>query len=165
MSDYTFTRWERIPEWVGRNKFNMLAVIGGAVFVFLVGCAGYAIWQHTPAPIETGTVTDRDFTPAHWEDYQRPVTRTRLATRTVCSGGYGSIPQSCHTETYTETYTDYVWDTRWVDDDWDLTVHGCSNDPRGKEHCRNVNVDVSHATFDQCEPNSHWSRSHGCDLR
>jgi hypothetical protein len=137
-------------------------IAAGVSGLGLVGWGGYAIWQNTPAPLVEGTVVERDFTPAHWEDYLRPVTRTRQASREVCTGGYGDVPRSCHTEYYTETYTDYVPDTRWVDDDWDLIVSGCSLDRQGDEHCRNENIDVSEQTYDNCRTGMTWRQETAC---
>jgi hypothetical protein len=138
--------------------------VAGTGVAGLIGWGGWLLWQNTPAPLVEGEVVGRDFEPAHWEDYQRAETGYRPATRTVCSGGFGTTPQTCRTESYMESYTYYVWDTRWVEDDWDIIVYGCSLDRQGDEHCREENKDANEDEYDRCQVGMTWRRETDCQL-
>jgi hypothetical protein len=155
---------ERISEWwrLWREEVA-IGTIATTVICLIIGVCWY-LFQTIPADLTEGEVVDRSFVPAHWEDYMRPVTRTRQATRQVCSGGYGSVPQTCRTEFYTETYTDYVPDERWVEDDWNLEIDGCSENRRGDNICRTDWVDVSESVYDDCDLGAYWREETACRL-
>lgn len=142
---------------------RLLVAIGASTAGLMAAGGGWMLWQNAPAPLDQGVVVERRFTPAHWEQYMRPVTNTRPATRTVCSGGFGNTPRTCRTEIYTETYTDYVPDQRWVPDDWDLNVDGCSFNRQGEESCRTEWKDVDEAVYDDCQVGETWRRETACN--
>jgi hypothetical protein len=150
--------------WATWKEETLIGTAATAVLCLIIGVAWY-LFQTMPASLSEGQVVNRDFTPAHWEEYQRAVTGTRLSTRTVCSGGYGSVPQTCRPETYTETYTYYVPDERWVEDDWDLRIDGCSENRRGDTICREEWVDVTQTVYDDCDISDYWRRETACRLQ
>lgn len=158
---------DRLKDWWSRQnwKEEALITVGTSVGICLVIWIGWLIAMNAQPSLSEGEVRNRDFTPAHWEDYMRAETGTRLATRLTCSGGYGDTPRTCHSETYTETYTYYVPDTRWVSDDWDLLIYGCTVNRQDEESCRDEWVDVTHGVYDDCQVRDYWREETACALR
>ena len=102
-------------------------MIGAAIVLLLTGCAP-----------SSGTVTAKDFEPAHDEQYLQQVYMGE-----TCTGGYGSVPRTCS--------PNYMWmpATRHVADHWSLKLEHCSDaDP---SDCQRGSVSVTEAIFDALE--------------
>lgn len=115
--------------------------MAAALALLLAGCA---------APV-SGVVTGKDHSPAHQERYMRSDrqpcgTDTYYSTMWTGTGNTRTSRQVRHTRT--KYCTNHVPDTRWIPDDWDLTVR----DDEGKTH----RVDVSQSTYDRYQVNDRY---------
>lgn len=94
------------------------------ILILLTGCGP-----------SSGTVTAKDFEPAHNEQYLQQVYMGE-----TCTGGYGSVPRTCS--------PNYMWmpATRHVADRWSLRIESCSDaDP--EKDCARGTVTVTEALF------------------
>src|SRR5688572_23589860 len=106
---HRFMEWWNL--WRREIGIGALATLGLSL---VVGVSWY-LFQTIPADLTEGTVRNRDFTPAHYEDEMR--------TRQVYDGqdchtttnSNGSTSQSCTSRYRTETY----WVEVYYPDDWD----------------------------------------------
>lgn len=122
-------------------------------------------------PVTEGRVLNRNFEPAHEEEYWRTEYRTEYYTEEVCTSDYDPFTgeyrgQRCRQESRTRQVPYDVRDTRWVPDDWDLYLQQC--EPEGTrnedgeilttdERCREGWVDIDDEdTYDSYEIGSYY---------
>jgi hypothetical protein len=93
--------------------------------------------EHT---VNAGPVVDRDFEPAHYEDYQS----YEPWYESCDTDSDGDI--SCHMNYH------FVTRTRWVNDDWSVLVEGhCKTDDGVNMKCDRTWHDVSHGEYDRLQ--------------
>lgn len=151
------TEWFRSRE---RDDWWLYAVLAGGALVM-----GVVVWfiatTYEPPPSE-GTVIEREFDPAHTENYMQAHYRSVPYTTTQCTGGYGDTPQTCRTVTNYRTETYYLPATRHVPDDWDIRIQACETNDEGEEKCRTGWIDVSREVHDQCEIGRYYRKETQC---
>lgn len=147
-----------------REQLTVWGLVAGTGALFAVIIA-VLVSTYEP-PLKEGRVVDKDFTPAHYEEYTATYYRTEIYTdlETQCSGGYNGEPQTCRSVPVTKTrqVPYYVQEERWVEDDYDIEIRGCKTDDDGKEKCRTSHIDVSRSTYNQCKLGSLYREETKC---
>jgi hypothetical protein len=97
----------------------------------------------------SGTVTAKDFAPAHDEQYIQ-----QIYMGETCTGGYGSVPRTCS--------PNYMWmpATRHVADHWSLKLEQCS-DANPDADCEHGTVTVTEAVFNAIEVGDFYAPEEG----
>lgn len=123
------------------KKKTMKKTIKNLVVLFVLAVS---LVSCSNEPLTSGTVTEKKFSPAHYEDYMQQIYTGQTCTR------------SGKTQICTPRYT-YIWNTRLIPDDWDIKIKACGAEAKTDDgSCREEWIDVDETTYHKYEQGNHY---------
>lgn len=109
-------------------------------------------------PPKQGTVIDKQYEPAHWEDGYETVYVPEYQCDTVTRYNPMTEGYETHEECGTEMVAHQVYEEHhtYVDDRWKLRLRDCTTDKDGDRKCREGWVTVDETTYHDYNIRSHY---------
>lgn len=138
------TRWRvRLSEWWRIWWDEILIGLGATAIIVAIICGGWYLFQTSPFRLEEGVVQQPIYTAQYTHMHDGGSTCWSRNENGFCTFSTDN-PDTEH--------------EHCVGGCFELVVHGCSNDRRGDEHCRDERETVSEFTFNHCNRGQLWVR-------
>lgn len=122
-----------IPDFL-RSRRTVAAGLLAPLALMTTGCS-------SEPQIKTGTVIEREFSPAHSYLYMQPIPHQICTEEEEPEGSEEISEEEC-----TTSYT-YIPITEYTSDEWDIVIKNCAVKTK-KGACAERTLDVSQATYD-----------------